>query len=138
MFADFTPPLLNLRSQETLAMRPMLTSVSSLSVFVLIVCAFAVDWKLHADELRKPGDAVAGLDVADGLEVTLIAAEPLLLSPSNIDVDHLGRIWICEVVNYRHFANKDNPAREAGDRILVLEDTDGDGVMDKQTTLPGT
>ncbi len=116
-------------------MRPMLTSVSSLSVLVLIVCAFAVDWKLHVDELRKPGDAVAGLDVADGLEVTLIAAEPLLLSPSNIDVDHLGRIWICEVVNYRHFANKDNPAREAGDRILVLEDTDGDGVMDKQTTF---
>lgn len=89
----------------------------------------------QADEIHRPDAAVATLDVTDGLEVALIAAEPMLLSPSNIDVDHLGRIWICEVVNYRHFANNDNPAREAGDRILVLEDTNGDGTMDKQTTF---
>lgn len=84
---------------------------------------------------RKPADAITNLDVPDDLEVSLIAAEPMLLSPSNIDVDHLGRIWVCEVVNYRHFANKNNPAREAGDRILVLEDTNGDGIMDKETTF---
>lgn len=84
---------------------------------------------------RSPESAVSTLDVAEGLEATLFAAEPLLLSPSNIDVDHLGRVWVCEVVNYRHFANKNNPAREEGDRILVLEDTDGDGTADKQTTF---
>jgi len=84
---------------------------------------------------RDPAGAVAALDVPDDLEVKLFAAEPLLLSPSNIDVDHLGRIWVCEVVNYRRFANKNNPDREAGDRILVLEDTDGDGVADKQTVF---
>lgn len=84
---------------------------------------------------RTPDEAVGGLDTAEGLETKLIASEPMLLSPSNIDVDHLGRIWVCEVVNYRHFANKNNPAREEGDRIAVLEDTDGDGVMDKDTTF---
>ena len=84
---------------------------------------------------RTPDNAVAGLTVADGLEVQLMAAEPMLLSPSNIDVDHLGRVWVCEVVNYRHFANKTNPAREAGDRIAVLEDTNGDGILDKDTTF---
>jgi putative membrane-bound dehydrogenase-like protein len=84
---------------------------------------------------RTPESAVAALDVADGLEVKLFAAEPMLLSPSNIDVDHLGRIWVCEVVNYRKFANKDNPVREEGDRILVLEDTNGDGMADKETTF---
>ncbi len=88
-----------------------------------------------ATETRDPENAVAGLDVAEGLDATLFAAEPLLLSPSNIDIDHLGRVWVCEVVNYRHFANKDNPAREAGDRILVLEDTDGDGKADKESTF---
>ena len=51
---------------------------------------------------HEPQDALAGLDVADGLEATLFAAEPMLLSPSNIDVDHRGRVWVCEVVNYRH------------------------------------
>lgn len=84
---------------------------------------------------RKPEDAVAGLDVAEDLELTLFAAEPLLLSPSNIDVDHLGRIWVCEVVNYRRFANGNNPDRAEGDRILVLEDTNGDGMADKETVF---
>jgi putative membrane-bound dehydrogenase-like protein len=92
-------------------------------------------WTTVSAQDRTPETALAGLDVAEGLEVQLMAAEPMLLSPSNIDVDHLGRIWVCEVVNYRHFANKDNPAREEGDRILVLEDTDGDGVADKETTF---
>jgi putative membrane-bound dehydrogenase-like protein len=84
---------------------------------------------------RTPEAALAGLDVANGLEVKLFAAEPMLLSPSNIDVDHLGRIWVCEVVNYRRFANANNPDRPEGDRILVLEDTDGDGQADKETVF---
>lgn len=84
---------------------------------------------------RAPADAVAGLDVHPELEATLFAAEPMLLSPSNMDIDHLGRVWVAEVVNYRHFRNKDNPPREAGDRILILEDTDADGRADKQTVF---
>ncbi len=107
-----------------------------LLLFVLVFAAHTISATYAApDETRAPKNAIAGLDVAEGLEVSLAAAEPMLLSPSNIDVDHLGRIWVCEVVNYRHFANKNNPAREAGDRIAVLEDTDGDGVMDKDTTF---
>jgi putative membrane-bound dehydrogenase-like protein len=86
-------------------------------------------------ENRAPEDALAGLDVAPGLEATLFAAEPLLMNPSNIDIDHLGRVWVCEVVNYRRFANPNNPDRPEGDRILVLEDTTGDGVADKQTVF---
>ncbi|MDZ4684986.1 MAG: PVC-type heme-binding CxxCH protein, partial [Planctomycetaceae bacterium] len=87
------------------------------------------------DASRDAADAVAGLDVAPGLEATLFAAEPLLKNPSNIDIDHLGRIWVGEVMNYRRFANKDNPDRPEGDRILVLEDTNGDSVADKQTVF---
>ncbi len=71
-------------------------------------------------------DAVAGLDVADGLEATLFASEPTLLSLTNLDVDHRGRVWVCEVVNYRGH----NGERPEGDRILILQDTDGDGVAD--------
>ncbi|MEZ6042259.1 MAG: NPCBM/NEW2 domain-containing protein [Planctomycetaceae bacterium] len=84
---------------------------------------------------RDPATALAGIDVANGVEASLFAAEPMLLSPSNIDIDHLGRVWVCEVVNYRQFANKSNPGRAEGDRILILEDTDGDGVADKETTF---
>jgi len=80
---------------------------------------------------RPASEATASLDVAPGLEATLFASEPMLLSPTNLDVDHRGRVWVCEVVNYRHR----NGARKAGDRILILEDTDGDGRADKRTVF---
>ena len=76
-------------------------------------------------------DAPGSLQTPPDLEATLFAAEPLLSSPTNIDVDSRGRVWVCEVTNYR--AKKDT--RQAGDRILVLEDTDGDGRADKQTVF---
>ncbi len=84
---------------------------------------------------RELDDAVSQLEVAPGLEAKLFAGEPTLLSPSNIDIDHLGRVWVCEVVNYRRFANKERKDREEGDRILVLEDTNGDGTADKTTVF---
>lgn len=84
---------------------------------------------------RTPETALAPLDSPDDLEATLLAAEPVLLSPSTIDVDHRGRIWVCEVVNYRRFANKERKDREEGDRILILEDTDGDGKVDSSRTF---
>jgi putative membrane-bound dehydrogenase-like protein len=71
------------------------------------------------------------LVVPEGLEATLFAAEPLLSSPSDIDVDSRGRVWVCEVLNYR--GKKET--RPQGDRILVLEDTDGDGRADTQTVF---
>jgi putative membrane-bound dehydrogenase-like protein len=87
------------------------------------------------DTSHDPRRAVAGFDIADGLEVQVFAAEPQLLSPTSIDVDHLGRVWVCESVNYRHFRNPNNPERNEGDRILVLEDRDGDGSAEHQTVF---
>ena len=78
-----------------------------------------------------PGSGPETLALADDLEATLFAAEPLLSSPSDIDVDAKGRVWVCEVMNYRGKKN----TRAEGDRILVLEDTDGDGKADKQTVF---
>ncbi len=80
---------------------------------------------------RDPKEALEALDVADGLEAKIFAAEPMLLSPSNIDIDAKGRVWVCEVVNYR----RRNGTRKEGDRILVLEDTDADGKADKKTVF---
>ncbi len=80
---------------------------------------------------RELVDAVSQLDVGEGLEAGLFAGEPDLLSPSDIDVDHLGRVWVCEVVNYRGHQGE----RKEGDRILILEDTNGDGASDKTTVF---
>ncbi len=73
----------------------------------------------------------ATLKLTPGFTATLFAGEPLLSSPSNIDIDASGRVWVCEVVNYR--GKKET--RTAGDRILVLEDSDGDGVADRRTVF---
>ncbi|WP_372719508.1 PVC-type heme-binding CxxCH protein, partial [Novipirellula sp.] len=85
----------------------------------------------EASGSHEVADALDGLDVGDGLAATLFAAEPQLLSPSNIDIDHRGRVWVCEIVNYRRHQGK----RAEGDRILILEDSDGDGQADTETVF---
>ena len=67
--------------------------------------------------------------VPDGLSVTKVAESPLLYNPTAIDIDPEGRIWVAEAVNYRQW-NGRNPGKhhDAGDRIVVLEDLDGDGL----------
>ncbi len=69
--------------------------------------------------------------VPDGFEVTLWAATPLLRNPTNIDIDKDGRIWVAEGVRYRsHHARQPE-----GDRIVVVQDTDGDGTADSTHTF---
>jgi putative membrane-bound dehydrogenase-like protein len=80
---------------------------------------------------RDAANAVANLDVADGLAATLFASEPEISNITNIDIDHRGRVWAGEVKNYR----KHNGSRPEGDRILVLEDKDGDGKCDQTTVF---
>jgi len=85
--------------------------------------------QLTDDDKHDPKYAVGSLKVADGLEATLFAAEPMLTNPTDIDVDERGRVWVCEAYNYRPAING-NPTRKDGDRIVILEDTDGDGKAD--------
>ena len=73
------------------------------------------------------------MTVADGLEVTLFASEPMMVNPCDMDVDAKGRVWITEGANYRKWASP--PVRPEGDRILIMEDTDGDGAADKSTVF---
>ena len=53
----------------------------------------------------------------------------MLQNPTNIDVDERGRIWVCEAYNYRP-AITGNPVNALGDRIVILEDNNGDGKAD--------
>ncbi|MEX2234913.1 MAG: PVC-type heme-binding CxxCH protein [Cyclobacteriaceae bacterium] len=72
------------------------------------------------------------LFLPDDLEATLWAESPMFYNPTNIDVDIRGRIWITEAVNYRNFNNDSTKAlhHTKGDRVMILEDTDGDGKAD--------
>ncbi|MBL9117749.1 MAG: NPCBM/NEW2 domain-containing protein [Verrucomicrobiaceae bacterium] len=80
---------------------------------------------------NEPENALEQLDVHPECVAQLFASEPMMLSPASIDVDHRGRVWVCEVVNYR----KHNGERPEGDRILIIEDTNGDAKADKSTVF---
>jgi putative membrane-bound dehydrogenase-like protein len=83
------------------------------------------------DPVHDPANAVANLEVHPELQATLFASEPAITNPTNLDIDHRGRVWICDVMNYRG----NNGKRPEGDRILILEDTDGDGKADRVKTF---
>jgi putative membrane-bound dehydrogenase-like protein len=78
-----------------------------------------------------PQESVRSLKLANGLEATLFAAEPMLMKPADIDVDAQGRVWVCEGVDYRAWAN----LRPEGDRILILQSAAGSSEADQATTF---
>jgi putative membrane-bound dehydrogenase-like protein len=82
-----------------------------------------------------PEKAVSTFTVSDGLEINLWASEPLFVNPTCMDIDHKGRVWVCESVNYRYRLRRTKPNRPAGDRIVILEDTKGQGKADKATVF---
>ncbi|MDG3004025.1 PVC-type heme-binding CxxCH protein [Paludisphaera mucosa] len=69
--------------------------------------------------------------VADGFEVNLYAADPLIAKPIQMNFDPAGRLWIASSEVYPQI----KPGQEANDKILVLEDKDGDGRAEKTTVF---
>src|SRR5690349_9488577 len=82
-----------------------------------------------------PEKALSTFQVADGLEWSLWASEPLFCNPTCMDIDHKGRVWVCESVNYRCTLRGQKSRRPEGDRILILEDSQGTGKADKVTVF---
>jgi putative membrane-bound dehydrogenase-like protein len=117
----------------------MPTTRTSLA-FILIVLSLASCNKNAADKTspadeHSPESSLADLKVHDELEVKLFASEPMFTNPTNIAIDERGRVWVCEAFNYRNQYNPKNPVKNEGDRIVILEDTDGDGKADKSTVF---
>jgi putative heme-binding domain-containing protein len=71
------------------------------------------------------------LQVADGFEVNLFAADPLLAKPIQINFDAAGRLWAACSESYPQI----KPGQKANDKIIILEDADGDGKADKTTVF---
>jgi putative membrane-bound dehydrogenase-like protein len=88
--------------------------------------------------VAEAGDeAIPNFFLPKGLEARVWARSPMLFNPTNIDVDQYGRVWVVEAVNYRGFRNDPSQRHwhEAGDRVVILEDTDADGVADRSSVF---
>ena len=77
----------------------------------------------------SPGDALKAFQHEPDVRVELVAAEPLVMSPCAMAFDERGRLFVAE---NRGYPNMANPPQ--GD-IALLEDTDGDGRIDKRTVF---
>jgi len=85
------------------------------------------------DKLSSPAEALAKIKVPDGFVVSLFAAEPDVQQPIALATDERGRLWVAE--NYTYSESKVNYNEELRDRIVILEDTDGDGRFDERTVF---
>lgn len=119
--------------------------------------------RANADELLKPeerGDALryvdggpvhpakaaSTIDVHPEFDLALVASEPLIAKPMNIDWDEKGRLWVSETPEYPNGRREPNVVawketgsleprsaqRDPVDTISILSDTNGDGLMDRR------
>src|ERR1043166_3614335 len=97
-------------------------------------------WEKGAEMLQRlnappapplsPEEALKTFRVAPGYRLELVAAEPMVQNPITFEFDPDGRIWVVEYQGYM----RDLKGTGEGDpicRVVVLEDTDGDGRADK-------
>lgn len=69
-----------------------------------------------------------------GFRAELVAAEPLVSTPVQIQFDHRGRLWVVEMTAYMPDAAGHGESEPRGS-IAILTDTDGDGRMDRRTVF---
>jgi mono/diheme cytochrome c family protein/glucose/arabinose dehydrogenase len=78
--------------------------------------------------------AIATFNLPKGFHAELVAEEPMVQHPVAMAFDPDGRIWVCEMRGYMQDAFGAGEDKPTG-RISILEDTDGDGKMDKSTVF---
>lgn len=76
--------------------------------------------------------AVQKMTLPEGFKATLFAGEPDVVQPIAFCFDDRGRLWVAECLSY---PNWEADPKKGKDRVVIFEDTDGDGVHDKRTVF---
>jgi putative membrane-bound dehydrogenase-like protein len=79
----------------------------------------------------SPEDAAKEMTLPPGFKAILFAGEPDVMQPISFAIDDRGRIWVAEGYTYPKRA----PEGQGKDRIVVFEDTNGDGKFDRRTVF---
>ena len=80
--------------------------------------------------ITPPAEALQMIQLPEGFEATLFAAEPDVHQPISVTTDARGRLWVVECYTYSD--RKENFNMRLNDRIVIFEDTDNDGVFDNR------
>ena len=78
-----------------------------------------------------PIKQTAAFNLPEGMEIQLVASDPMIAKPVQMNFDSQGRLWLVSSGMYPHIV----PGAEENDKVLILEDTNGDGVADKRTVF---
>src|SRR6516164_583356 len=110
-------------------MNPLHSKPLVLLLSSVCLCASVVHAQPPATQIPDPDPEIErrSFQVAEGFEVNLFAADPLLAKPIQMNFDPAGRLWIACSAVYPQI----QPAQEANDRIIILEDRAGKGRADK-------
>lgn len=95
---------------------------------------FEIKFKLPVVHALSPEEELATFTVPTGFRVELVAAEPLVDSPVAMAWDEKGRLFVCEMRGYMQDSEGAGEDQPIG-RISRLEDTDGDGRMDRKVVF---
>ena len=80
---------------------------------------------------HDPNSQLEKFDLLPGYQVNLFAADPMFANPVHMHWDSRGRLWVACSWAYPQL----KPGEVANDKIIILEDTDDDGVADKSTVF---
>jgi mono/diheme cytochrome c family protein/glucose/arabinose dehydrogenase len=95
---------------------------------------FEIKFKLPPPKPLTPEEALASIKVAPGFKVELVAAEPMVEAPIAMSWDDQGRMFVLEMRGYMLDVEGKGEDQPLG-RVTVLEDTNGDGKMDKHVVF---
>ncbi len=99
-----------------------------LGVFSLLMSCGNNEKIVYDHGAVPPGQAAETFEVEPGFKIELVAAEPLVADPVDMEIDEYGRMYVVEMHGY--------PLDKSGSgKIKMLTDTDGDGKMDKSTVF---
>ena len=107
--------------------------ILSCSIACLLLCSTLAFGQQDLRNIPTPDPQaeLAAFKLPDGYEINLWAADPLLAKPTQISFDRQGRLWASTSETYPQL----NVNQEPSDRIVILEDTNQDGVADKSSVF---
>jgi putative membrane-bound dehydrogenase-like protein len=89
---------------------------------------YAINTQAAGEHPPSAAEAAAMITVPDGFQVSLFAGDPDVHQPIALEIDDRGRLWVAECYTYEGGEYDLNKR----DRIVIFEDTDGDGRFDRR------